>query len=60
MEHIKNFKEHILKYAIKDCITDDTRIKSDKFHSSKKLEKELPNLQTVYSDKGKSMDVLHK
>ena len=60
MEHIENFKADTLKYAIKDCIADDARIKSDKFHSYKKLEKELPNLQTVYSDKGKSMDVLHK
>lgn len=60
MEHIENFEAATLKYAIKDCIAGDAKIKSDKFHSYKKLEKELPNLETHYSDKGSNMDALHK
>ena len=60
MEHIENFKAQTLKYAIKDCVSDDSKIITDKFHSYKKLEKEMENLETVFSDKGNNMDQLHK
>ena len=60
MEQIENFKAETLKYAIKDCVSDDAKIITDKFHSYKKLEKEMPNLKTVFSQKGNSMEELHK
>lgn len=60
MEHIENFKAETLKYAIKDCVSEDAKITTDKFHSYKKLEAEMPNLETVFSQKGSVMEELHK
>lgn len=60
MEHIENFKAETLKYAIMDCVSPDAKITTDKFHSYKKLEQEMSNIETVFSQKGSGMEELHK
>jgi transposase-like protein len=60
LEKIDNFKAETLKNAIEKFIDEDASIKTDKFHSYKKLEKEMPNLTTAYSEKGNEMEQLHK
>lgn len=60
LEQIENFKAETLKNAIEKFIDVEAKITTDKFHSYKKIEKELPNLTTTYSDKGSGMEQLHK
>ena len=60
MQPIENFKADTLKYAIKNCVSDDADIQTDAFHSYKKLANEMKNITISYSRKGSSMDQLHK
>ncbi len=60
MQPIENFKAETLKYAIKDCVSDEAAIQTDAFHSYKKLAKEMSNVTINYSKKGSMMEELHK
>ena len=60
MQPIENFKADTLKYAIKDCVSDESAIQTDAFHSYKKLAKEMSNVTINYSEKGSIMEELHK
>jgi transposase-like protein len=60
MQPIENFKADTLKYAIKDCVSEEAAIQTDAFHSYKKLAKEMSNVTINYSDKGSIMEELHK
>ena len=60
MQPIENFKADTLKYAIKDCVSDQAAIHTDAFHSYKKLAKEMENINIHYSEKGSIMEELHK
>ena len=60
MKPIENFRADTLKYAIKDCVSDEAAIQTDAFHSYKKLAKEMRNITLNYSEKGSAMRELHK
>jgi hypothetical protein len=60
MQPIENFKADTLKYAIKDCVSVQAAIRTDAFHSYKKLANELENIIINYSKKGSVMEELHK
>jgi len=60
MKPIENFRADTLKYAIKDCVSDEAAIQTDAFHSYKKLAKEMRNITLNYSEKGSTMKELHK
>ena len=60
MQPIENFKADTLKYAIKDCVSNQAAIQTDAFHSYKKLAKEMRNITINYSQKGSIMKELHK
>ena len=60
LQPIEGFKADELKYTIKANVSDEAAIKTDAYHSYKKLAKELPNLTTEYSQKGSAMEELHK
>lgn len=60
LQHIESFKAEEIKYAIKDNITDESSIKTDAHRSYKKLAKEMKNLTLHYSNKGASLEELHK
>jgi transposase-like protein len=60
LEEIQNFKSETLKKVLEKNIDENAKITSDKFHSYKKLEKEMPNLETTFSQKGSCMEQLHK
>ena len=49
-----------LKFAIKDCVSQEAEIKIDAFHSYKKLAKEMGNITIRYSEKENNMKELHK
>ena len=51
MQHIEGFTADELKYAIKDNIKNEAAIKTDAYHSYKKLSKQLKNLNYSYSEK---------
>jgi len=59
MKHIENFEALTLKYALKDMIDDKATITTDNFTSYQQLKKEM-KIQTVLSNKGQSMEELHK
>ncbi|RTL47559.1 MAG: IS1595 family transposase [Hydrotalea sp. AMD] len=60
LQHIESFKSDELKYAIKDNVSETAQIKTDAFHSYKKLSKEMSNITISYSAKGGAMEQLHK
>ena len=60
LQQIESFKADELKYAIKDNISAEAQIKTDAFHSYKKLAKEMKNIHIEYSKNGSSMLELHK
>jgi transposase-like protein len=60
MQPIENFKADTLKYAIKNCVSAQAAIRTDAFHSYKKLANELENITINYSNKGSVMEELHK
>ena len=60
LQQIESFKADELKYAIKENISAEAQIKTDAFHSYKKLAKEMKNIHIEYSKNGSSMLELHK
>ncbi len=60
LQQIENFKADELKYAIKDNISEEAQIKTDAFHSYKKIAKGMENISIEYSNKGSAMEQLHK
>jgi transposase-like protein len=60
LQQIESFKSDELKYVIKDNVSEEAKIKTDAFHSYKKLAKEIKNINIEYSKKGSSMLELHK
>ena len=60
LQHIEGFTADELKYAIKDNIKNEAAIKTDAYHSYKKLAKQMKNITYSYSEKGSAMDELHK
>lgn len=60
LQQIESFRSEELKYAIKENISAEAQIKTDAFHSYKKLAKEMKNIHIEYSKKGSSMEELHK
>lgn len=60
LQQIESFRSDELKYAIKDNISEKAQIKTDAFHSYKKLAKQMKNINIEYSKKGSSMEELHK
>jgi len=59
MHQIENFEAMTLKFALKDMIGKEASITTDHHRSYQKLQKEM-NIKTVLSDKGKSLEELHK
>ena len=49
-----------MKYAIKDNIKNEAAIKTDAYHSYKKLAKQMKNITYGYSETGIAMEELHK
>ena len=60
LEHIESFKADELKFAIKKTVSNDAAIKTDAYHSYKKIAKEMTNITIQYSQKGSAMEELHK
>ena len=60
LQHIESFRSEELKYAIKDNVSETAQIKTDAYHSYKKLAKEMSNITVSYSAKGSAMEELHK
>ena len=60
MQPTENFKADTLKFAIKQCVSEEAEIQTDAFHSYKKLSNEIKNITISYSKKGSSMVQLHK
>jgi len=60
LQHIESFRSDELKYAIKDNVSETAQIKTDAYHSYKKLAKEMSNITISYSAKGSAMEELHK
>lgn len=59
LQQIENFEAPPLKYALMDLVSSDTSVTTDNHRSYKHLSKEM-NIQTVVSQKGKSLEGLHK
>lgn len=57
---IETFKADELKYAIKEHVAEEAAIKTDSFHSYKKLTRQMDNITLGYSEKGALMEELHK
>lgn len=55
---IENFTADELKYAIKEIVSQQAEIRTDAFHSYKKLSKEM-NINISYSENGSAMEQLH-
>ncbi len=60
LQPIESFKSEELKYAIKDNVSSEAQIKTDAYHSYKKLAKQMKNISIEYSKKGTAMEELHK
>lgn len=59
MQQIENFEALTLKYALKDMIDDQANIKTDHHRSYQQLKNKM-NIETVLSNKGQSLEELHK
>jgi len=59
MQQIENFEALTLKYALKDMIEDQAKIRTDHHRSYQQLKNEM-NIETVLSNKGQSLEELHK
>ena len=59
MQHIENFEALTLKFALKDMVDKEANITTDDHRSYQSLKKEM-NIQTVISNKGQSLEELHK
>ena len=59
MQQIENFEAETMKYAIKDMIDKEAKIRTDNHRSYQKLAKEI-KIETVASQKGKGLEELHK
>jgi len=60
LQPIESFKADELKCGIQDMVATDAKIKTDAYHSYKKVAKQMNNITIEYSAKGKAMDELHK
>ncbi len=60
LTQIENFQAATLKTVIEKTIDPKAQITSDKFPSYEALKKEMPNLKTEESEKGKGFELLHK
>lgn len=59
MQQIENFEALTLKYALNDMIDDQANITTDHHRSYQHLKKEM-NIKTVLSNRGQSLEELHK
>lgn len=59
MQTIENFEALTLKYALKDMIDNEAKIRTDNHRSYQNLSKEM-NIKTIVSDMGKGLEELHK
>lgn len=60
MQHIENFKELTLKYALKDMISKNAFIRTDDYCSYRSIQEEMSNLQITSSRKGKAFEEIHR
>ena len=59
MQPIENFEALTLKFALKDMVNPNATIKTDHHRSYQNLKKEM-NIETVLSNRGQSLEELHK
>jgi len=59
LKHIDNFETNTFHQAVDEMIDKEAQITTDDFPSWKALKKELPDLETKKSDKGKGFKELH-
>ena len=59
LQHIENFEAGTIKYAIKEIVKDKVKLTTDSFSSYKSLQEEM-NLTLVKSEKGSTLEELHK
>lgn len=59
IEEIKNYKAQAIQPILEQNTTQDSQIKSDKFHTYKHIQKQMKNLTTVYSNQGENFKELH-
>lgn len=59
MQPIENFEAQTLKFALQDMISEEAAITTDHHRSYQNLKKEM-NIETVLSNKGQSLEELHK
>jgi len=60
LQHIESFTAEELMYALNDNIKNEAVIKTDSYHSYKRLAKQMKNLTYSYSEKGSSIEELRK
>ena len=59
LKHIDNFETNTFHQAVDEMVDQQAQITTDDFPSWKALKKELPDLETKKSDKGKGFKELH-